>query len=850
MVKRIAMGALLALSGCLGLQGWTLDQCDGGAPNGATCVATGGASGGTTTGGASTTSGTAATSTSGSASSSGSTTSTTSGAATSSSGSASSSGSESSTSGSTTSTTSGATSSGGTTTSGSISSSSGETSTSGSTSGTVTTSSSSSGSSTSGGEPACLPSLAAGPGGLGEIVSSATILGGWDPSCMHIDLAQDGGVSLAAGTDDGGNYAFSTLPPGQYSLTLQKAVTLPASAGFLAADGGPAVLTYSATIPEVDVANGSSTLFDLDASYPVAPIALPAGQQLLEAGPGTMLYPSTDRSHLLAWIVDGTGIDSNGNPVTYYTGESIPLDGGPVRVLATGVAGGQPNANDTVSADGTAFVSYPPSYMVVGSGVGSFSYSFYPVTWVSSDGGGGTVPWAWQVLPSPDGRDLAYVDDAGVEMLDFETGGTHQVAAAGLSEFQANHRLYPQAHLDQFAPAGNYIVFEEAIGGQTRLWVAPTTAGTATLLSSAYDSNQGMGFSPDGSHLAFDNLDDLCFGGYGDDLEAASVSGGSPVQIQRCSPGAALNGTGGAFSPDGKMLLICGEQDDGGNYPIDLASTANGAITSLGSHEICPLAGLYGFSPDSSEIAFYASWNNSGGAGPLVLASTSGGSLTQLGAASGFWFQGSELAFVTDASDGGGTLEFVSGSAPIPVATGVAPFFSPFSPDGRELAFLTNFDPSSNAGTLMIAPTNTGVPQTIATNVGNFQFSPDSSRLLFGRNLNQQTGIGDLELVPVSGGSPAVVGTNAATGYFSPDGRYVIALTDCSAPCPSPPSCPPPICSLAVMPVASSGPATAINENVTAFSVVPFPDGHLASIRSGSAPPFKFMDGVYLAPLP
>lgn len=117
-----------------------------------------------------------------------------------------------------------------------------------------------------------------------------------------------------------------------------------------------------------------------------------------------------------------------------------------------------------------------------------------------------------------------------------------------------------------------------------------------------------------------------------------------------------------------------------------------------------------------------------------------------------------------------GTATFFAGSEPITLGSGVATvtgnFF--FSPTGKHVGALTDWDFSRGHGTLVVGSTETEGVRTVAPRVTFFAFSRD------GKWLGYVSG-GSLRVEPADGGEAVEIAEEVATFEFSPDGKKLLA---------------------------------------------------------------------------
>jgi Tol biopolymer transport system component len=192
-----------------------------------------------------------------------------------------------------------------------------------------------------------------------------------------------------------------------------------------------------------------------------------------------------------------------------------PIRGGsPVRLTTSG----ENNSEPAFSPDGTTLVFYS-------SGAGGDPRSI---------AAGGHTP-----RYSPDGRRIAYSDDAGAYTVSSAGGGIYTVPAAGGDP----HLLVAGGHTPRYSPDGGWIAYSDAAGAAIvssaggGIYTVPATGGDPHLLAAGGHTPR---YSPDGHWIA-----------YSDDAGAYIVS--------------SVGGTARQFHPEVQSLRAPAWSPDGGS---------------------------------------------------------------------------------------------------------------------------------------------------------------------------------------------------------------------------------------------------------------------------------------------
>lgn len=240
--------------------------------------------------------------------------------------------------------------------------------------------------------------------------------------------------------------------------------------------------------------------------------------------------------------------------------------------------------------------------------------------------------------PSPDGKTIAYVRQAGdvmadrhraaIWLVDVATGRQHPLVT-GAGSYMA----------PRWSPDGTRLSYIAAEEGGAQLWVRWIDSGAAAKLTNLPDSPQSVTWSPDGRSLAYamrvpgdapslgkapakpegakwaaplEVIDRVTYRGDGEGYYPAgyshlftiSADGGAPRQL---TFGAFDDGGPLSFTPDGKTIVFSAvrkenwqrEPNDSEVMALDLASGAIKALTSRYGPDGAPTV-----SPDGSRIAY------------------------------------------------------------------------------------------------------------------------------------------------------------------------------------------------------------------------------------------------------
>jgi len=140
---------------------------------------------------------------------------------------------------------------------------------------------------------------------------------------------------------------------------------------------------------------------------------------------------------------------------------------------------------------------------------------------------------------SPDGRFLAYADNAGIYLKQVRTGETHAVA------------LPPNfsAQVDDWFPDGSHLlVSRKDQPGKTSLWSISVFGGSPRPLA---DNASGGSVSPDGTRVAFHRADLTYDGRFGREIWIMHSDGTNPTRIAADQDSRVGPPT---WSPDGKRI--------------------------------------------------------------------------------------------------------------------------------------------------------------------------------------------------------------------------------------------------------------------------------------------------------
>lgn len=172
------------------------------------------------------------------------------------------------------------------------------------------------------------------------------------------------------------------------------------------------------------------------------------------------------------------------------------------------------------------------------------------------------VTWFDSPVPSPDGKRVAVVADAGdgysdLELFDAQTGKR-------MSRLSEGSNLADPA----WSPDGKSVAVTSYTLGNPRLLIVPTDGRASTAVKIAPEGEPYRpSFSPDGAWILYT----LRHEGR-NDLHAALLTGGKDIAFT--NDGQSWNG---AFSPDGKQLAFLREHDGAIDlYIMDLADALSG----------------------------------------------------------------------------------------------------------------------------------------------------------------------------------------------------------------------------------------------------------------------------------
>ncbi len=562
----------------------------------------------------------------------------------------------------------------------------------------------------------------AGPVDAGiSFAGSVTLIGGVDPSGVAVMLTGKD-VTRMATTGADGSYGFSGLSAGPYSLAFAKSASLPANAGSPVG----AKLEYAGAIPSLTVGpDGRVSIQDANASYPFAPIELPAGRELLASNTadGATIIVSSDTSHV-AFLTDE---DANG----YGTLWLAPLPGGAAVKVAAGVG---PRAFD-FSPDSTLLV-----YLADEDANGNGTLTIAPVS------GGNAVQVGTDVYSFDVARQgghlafLANADANGIGTLELTTlaGGAPMQVATSAGDYWFSKDDTRLAVISGATFVDNHTGY----AGTLEI-VSAATGQSTTVSTNVFDSYDDE-FSADGSHFAF--LANKDANGHGT-LELATVPGAA---ITTVSQGV---GVGSFNLTADSARLVFGTGDNGGSLFTAAIANPTPVLVASGTGY-----SRYVVSPDGSELAF-TTGVDANRVGTLEVTALANPSPVPVAMGVGldvdFSPDSRSLAFLTNQDmKGNGTLELsaVANPSPMQLGTNVVYAQVTFSPDSSRVAFLTGVDANGN-GTLDVAKTADGSVTMIAPATSWYAFSPDSNRLVLLGN-SDAGGAGTLEVAAVAGGSP------------------------------------------------------------------------------------------------
>src|SRR5512140_2050422 len=203
---------------------------------------------------------------------------------------------------------------------------------------------------------------------------------------------------------------------------------------------------------------------------------------------------------------------------------------------------------------------------------------------------GGAVSY---VLPSPDSKYVAFVDDGKLGVAPFE-GGAPATVASDVSSAT-------------FAPDGSFLLVQQrAVSGEGLLFVP---AGKWDQKRKLADAVGDVAVSPDAKHLAFSQRSSKLPGTF--DLLHANVADLAVKAIaQGVTTGAPFAGASFAFSPDSKYLA----RTEGGR-PEKRGALFVGPATGEPGRKLAENVYHFEFAPDSSALAFLYDYSDNRGPG-------------------------------------------------------------------------------------------------------------------------------------------------------------------------------------------------------------------------------------------
>ena len=288
------------------------------------------------------------------------------------------------------------------------------------------------------------------------------------------------------------------------------------------------------------------------------------------------------------------------------------------------------------------------------------------------------------------------------------------------------------------SPTGDLIAFKSAAAGTYDIWTVPTTGGEPTRLTDAPGREMAPRFSPDGRWIAYE----ADYGGTDvRDLYIVSAEGGESIRLTEHP----LNDGNVSWAPDSRRLYFnTGQFWDNSVAVVDIRTGEITRVGPGGSGELSPDGAMFAFTGNSLEDDDDQSNSD------IYIMPAAGG----------------ERRFLT------------------PNTVGFRDVEPQWSPDGTQLAFISDRNGWNNLGIIDVA---TGEQRMLLTeNVEHSEprWSPDGRWITFTKNLDYQYHI---FRIPAEGGAAeqltqrgGVNGGSAATGQtrgmhmWHPDGERIV----------------------------------------------------------------------------
>ncbi len=641
------------------------------------------------------------------------------------------------------------------------------------------------------------------PPGQGGITGTAVLTGLADSSQVAVTLA--GPVDAATHPDAAGDFSFTGLPDGAYTLTAAADATREGTVSVPVTVAGPATPAPPLALTPVGTVSGEVSLGGATAGN--------AGITVLVTGPtGEAVSFTDDAGHYTvadapvgAVTVEaafpGYGVATTvALPVTWDTTAPAPAlrlepAGSATGSLATvqGVAtpAGVADASgltvrlldDTGASIATATTDAAGAYTLPGVPPGLYTATFDRGAYHE------TVP-ALLAMPGTDG----FVVDGGIlPLAPLEVPRARRLVAA------------PSTAPVAITPDGGEAVVARELGGAGTCVLDTVDVATGQVREvPAPSCSANLQVSDDGT---------LAYAGGN-----ASTSDPAPIYATPVAGGPSVRlldrPLNGAFQvlPDGRHLVVATQPSNGLPYQVVLAA-ADGSPPEvlLAASPWYTAISIVQLSPDGSQLLV-----DSSGLKVITLAT---GAVTDLGAGGSdprFLPGGVKVLYATsDPQSSYGVVDLqvvpASGGTPRLLASQVSQHTATPTPDGSRVLYQ---DASGGTpGPIDSVPVDgSAAPVTLAASAAIQAVSPDGSRVVLTRFPDRE-----LVSVPVAGGAVADLGgQDAQRVAFSPDGTRVAWTQSCDAN---------KACDLEVAPIAG-GPPTRIATGAFQLGALVFsPDG-------------------------
>ena len=399
----------------------------------------------------------------------------------------------------------------------------------------------------------------------------------------------------------------------------------------------------------------------------------------------------------------------------------------------------------------------------------------------------------------------------------------YSVPSSGGTAVKLNGELVAEGDVfhsgNQFSPDGSRVLYiaDQDIVDVLEIYSVPSIGGVpvklnAELVAGGEVENEGLQFSPDGSHVLYNADQDT-----DDVFEIYSVPsvGGVPVKLNaELVAGGEVDDDALQFSPDGSRVLYRADQDIDDVWEIYSVPSVGGVPVKLNAELVAGGdVGYRGiqFSPDGSMVLYQAD-QDTVDVGEIYTVPSVGGVPVKLNAELGaggrvdyealqFSPDGSRVLYRADQdTENVNEIYSVSSVGGVPVklnaelvAGGDVNYRGlQFSPDGSRVLYLADQD-IDDVCEIYSVPSLGGVPVKLNTELAaggeveyrGLQFSPDGSRVLY-LAVPDTEGVWEAYSVPSIGGTPVKLNAELVAGgevdygglQFSPDGSRVLYRAD------------------------------------------------------------------------